>query len=198
MNIEQQKNFEEFGFTFKFKDEVDNLYKDSLNVIHARLILDNEPIRWNYKGVCITHSSKYNLTPIVPEIKYPIFKKTPDGTIAKIDSNGYRIFVLCPDLSKLGYINNILCDANWIHNWMDVLYDSERGLYHGQPVWLFKGDNLPRVFLYNATNTSLYTSSEVLFYNKIESLDKVEPISIKALKQMPFIWEQYKAFIKEN
>lgn len=131
-------NFLDFGYTADFEgyiyEKVENRYIGY--VIHSnqngRLVV---AVCWNIvTGVC--SQLDYNLTPIVKEV-YPIFKKSLiTDTIFRLDSDEEYVVVLSRLLGEIGAEYSPMSSLD------DVPYDTERGLYHGQPSYYFKDSNV--------------------------------------------------------
>jgi len=177
-------NFESYGFTAGFEGEIDNVYKDSMNVLHGRLVKDNRAIRWNHKGICINHPSLYKLTPIVKEV-YPMFKKDHHGTIHRIDKEGSAIKVLMSNPEFIGMdVETVCCSCE------DVQYDAKRGLYHGQPCFIN----------WHETHRIVFYIGNGVFRDRYQDYDEgfgefasYRQIPLKTLQHMSWVWEQYKA-----
>lgn len=177
-------NFETYGFTADFEGEIDNVYKDSMNVLHGRLVKDNRAIRWNHRGICTTHSSLYDLTPIVKEV-YPMFKKTSTG-IFRFDNETSRVAVLHVDEDLIGHSTQNICP----HVLTDVPYDTERDLYHGQPCFIN----------WHETYRIVFYIGNGIFRDRYQDYDEgfgefasYRQIPLKTLQHMPWVWEQCKA-----
>jgi len=206
MNIERINepinNFEEYGFTADFEGKILHTITEggvTRHIGYIRLIhpILNwiKPVVWYSSGVLETKefSPTYNLTPIVPEITYPIFKKNKNGDIFKFTDSENMICVLSSTLKSSGAsfkTNTFSHDV-----WEDVPYDPVQGLYHGQPVWLHFLQDASMIYFYCGYGKFTTKGQQP---DTLCSSITIEPISLDTLKTLPFIWKQYKAFIKEN
>jgi len=141
-------------------------------------------VTWDEKGTCsFKDEGTYDLTPIVKEV-YPIFKKSLiTDTIFRLDSDEEYVVVLSRLLGEIGAEYSPMSSLD------DVPYDTERGLYHGQPVWLHAPYETSIRF-YTVEYESVMDKEKEL----ISTIDcTIEPIPLEALKNMPWVWEQYKA-----
>lgn len=167
-------NFPDYGFTADLEGEILKEVEDKYIGWHKR----NGYIQsytWNLDGRSTFGNPEYNLTPIQPEMVYPIFKKTSSGVVAKIESNGNRTLVLCEDPKQLGAVDRVQCEDSWI----DIPYDSERELYHGQPCYAVYKDERT-IFNFDINETYRVT---------------IEAVTLDELKHMRWVWKQYKKFI---
>lgn len=183
---ENINNFKEYGFTAPFPGKIE--WIDDENVLVGYVIQHGKKLnqQWDKHGVSM-YQNNSELTPIVPELVYPMFKKSKDGSIFKITAEDSMMCMLGKEVSNIDMLfepNSFSIDV-----WTDVPYDSERGLYHGQPVF-FKCQGGSRTI--DIWNTSKQCTAA--FGRDTD----VEPIPLEALKYMDFIWEQYQTFIKEK
>lgn len=110
-----------------------------------------------------------------PEFEYPIFKKNKqNGSIVKFISLETREIIAHGDsISEAGLPTSIPhTNKNY---WLDVPYDRERELYHGQPVYTWdKHDTHCRALkFYDALNGSIFTCSGCFngsFYDNVEAI----------------------------
>ena len=173
-------NFEEYGFTADFEGII---YEVTDETIYGRAGI--QPISWTPVGYAWLTSNQrlpaYDLTPIVPEVVYPVFKKGVWGMVNKYHNATDFTVVLGPTESMI----QVGCEGSELNDSSDLVpYDSERGLYHGQPIY---------IYLLRGRKTSRMIKH---FDIEAEYSQGVEPIPLDTLKTMPFIWEQYKEFIK--
>lgn len=195
-------NFEKFGFTADFHgriyEEKDGwlfgvIYKFKTLGADGQTYLEDVACQWYSRTGEVMHTSKteeiYNLTPIVPEPTYPLFKKNCLGEVFRLDDDKAHgeWLLTSPKADTL--------DIDERYVWVETVpCDSERGLYHGQPV-----------FYYTPYGTAVH------FWNAVtsKSCDKegdpgstedvtIEPVPLEVLKLLPWIWEQYQAFIKDK
>ena len=178
-------NFKDYGFTADFEGEI--LKELDGTYLGYVVTKDNTPMcRWNEFGIeCVNEEStgvSYNLIPIKPKVEYPIFKRDESG-VYKYEKSGYITVVLHKDKSL---IDKVIREPSNAEN---TPYNSERELYHDQPVWVHSPYETT-VRFYNYT-----TDSIVDIENDEISIAgcKVEPISLDTLKTLPFIWGQYKS-----
>jgi len=111
-----------------------------------------------------------------------MFKKNKEGEVFKIHRTipGYvqGFLVLGADMSTAGTFEDLPTEAV---KYEDVPYDSERGLYDGQPIYMYPEDN-PN-----------HSNRMIKFFNVDDNYSQtIEPIPIETLKTMPFIWNMYK------
>jgi len=160
-----------------------------------------KPISWDKQGRVIHNHvqerwvESYNLTPLS---KYPLFKKNNrhEGIYKVTSAEEPMICVLSSTPSNIGDKVTMFSEGNT--NWSDVVYDSERGLYDGQPCYgNFSDDKVTTTIgFYNIATGNLHNDNaedlpEFFDYSNIEA------IPIETLKHMPFIWDMYKT-LKES
>jgi len=194
-------NFNDYGFTADFPGHLTGEMVEFYNqtyllgyflegkMKHPRAQFWNKDTGRIWQGECNT---MYNLTPIVPE--YPLFKKNEAGDVLRIDSELSGTWMLLANSDFIGDPENLqeipVLSSDY---WTDIPYDSERGFYHGQPVWVHFADDASMIYFYNADKDLFHTAGGGCIHSS-----KVEPIALEALQHMPFVWEQYQAFIKEK
>jgi hypothetical protein len=179
-------NFDQYGFTADFAGAIE--WIDDEGVLVGYVIQHGKKLnqQWDKDGVSM-HQNDAELTPIVPEVTYPIFKMCRvNKEVYKFTSATYATMVLLNPNSVLDLGDELShCNAD-ADDLTTIEYDAERGLYHGQPCYMGMGsDILPCLILFDIKET----------YHK--TANPLTPIPLKALKHMPFVWEQYQAFIGE-
>jgi len=184
-------NFEEHNFTADFEGEILAMHDYLVGTItyqgktHSAMWTSKGEI-YNLKHFVGTYTKvlkgDFNLTPIVPE--YPVFKKNSNGEVYRFDEvNPNGISVLWENRYKA----TTELYGSEVSSWTDVEYDTERRLYHGQPIFCYGKDNMRRIDYYDVK----LKRPMVSMVNR-----NIEPISLEALKTLPFIWEQYTELIK--
>lgn len=180
-------NFEEFGFTADFEGEILKERDDLLIGYYISDFVGVVSNSWCKKSG-ESDENNVHLTPIVPEPTYPIFKKNPEGMLFRFDephklADGlyHGHWMMYKDVTMLGGDTQRL---DW-PGWTDVPYDSERGLYDGQPCYVWY-DGVPSLKFFNIDRH---------YEGYYES---VEPIPLETLKTMPFIWGMYKQLKDTN
>lgn len=189
-------NFEEYGFTADFEGTIFGEYKNG--GYHAKVTHRGEErfVVFSKEGKCfdiyvgnkeLIEWDRYNLTPIVKEV-YPMFKKSLiTDTIFRLDSDEEYVVVLSKTLEEVGAEYSPMSDLE------DVKYDSERGLYHGQPCFI-NWHETHRVVYY--IGNGIFKDRYQEYIEGFGEFASYSQIPLEAIKTLPFIWEQYSTLSK--
>lgn len=189
-------NFEEYGFTADFEGEILKQYdRYMVGGVYAK-IAGKETyqwfgVTWDNTGKTQHGNPSYNLTPIEPEVVYPIFKKSlTTNTVFRLDSKDEYTVMLSKSSEEIGAEYSSMSDLE------DIPYDAERGLYHGQPIWYIVPDYLPSLGFFDAHRTGI-VDGELIQLIDDELKGKIQPVTLEQCKTMDFIWEQKLAWDKD-
>lgn len=175
------------------------IHKKHSYILDAWLKDNSVEIEWfNVDGFCKckyfidSYNENYNYR---LKQQYPIFRRNKNGEVFKIADTapkGFNVTCMLSDsLNRIGYLDG----EQFIDDtYKTIPYDSERGLYHLQPVWCWNRGMVSdrRIGFYNSKD-DCFISEDLVF-----SLDFIEPITPEQLKTMPFIWDIYKEVLKSN
>ena len=126
-------------------------------------------------------STKYE---VYPQVQYPIFKRNAKGRIYRQDSADTGTIMLTEQEYNIGAKFFISTELNQLET---IPYDSERQLYHLQPVFRYNQQNEVTIDFYSKETAALLRTG---------AYTKVEAITTEQLKTMPFIWDMYQETLK--